>query len=324
MSNQHKLKSQGVTRARITENEAGQRIDNYLLRHFKGVPRSHIYRILRKGEVRINKKRIKPAYKLLAGDEIRLPPVRFSSNGPRRPPDEVIQQVESRIVYDDDRIFILNKPSGLAVHAGSGVDYGVIDAMQQLYKGAEGSGEVFLVHRLDRETSGCLLIARDRPAMLYLQQALKNGEISKHYATLLKGRWGQGREVIDLPLSRNKIKGGERLVQVDEEGKMARSIFNPVREYRQATLMKVELLTGRTHQIRVHAAESGFPVAGDRQYGDQTFNYEMKSIGLKRMFLHAQSLSFPHPDDGHMLTIDPPLDEDLQSVLDNLNVENER
>lgn len=315
MSNQYKSKSQGVTRAKITENEAGQRVDNYLLRHFKGVPRSHIYRILRKGEVRINKKRIKPAYKLLAGDEIRLPPVRYSSSGPRRPPDEVVQRIESRIVYDDDRVIIVNKPSGLAVHAGSGVDYGVIDAMQLLSKGAD---EVFLVHRLDRETSGCLLIARDRPAMLYLQQALKKGEISKHYSTLLKGRWGQGRKVIELPLLRNKIQGGERLVQVDEDGKMARSIFLPIREFKQASLMKVELITGRTHQIRVHAAESGFPVAGDRLYGDQAFNYEMKSVGLRRMFLHAQSLSFPHPDDGRMLTIDPPLDEDLQSVLDNL------
>jgi len=316
MPNQQKIKSQGVSWATITQNDAGQRIDNYLLRRYKGVPRSHIYRILRRGEVRINKKRVKPAYKLVAGDEVRLPPVRYTPGGTRRPPDDVIQRVKSRIVYDDNRIMVINKPPGLPVHAGTGFDYGVIDALHQL---SHQSDDVFLVHRLDRETSGCLLIARDREAMRYLHQALRNGEIKKYYLALLKGRWGQGPQSVDLPLQRNKMQGGERLVQVDETGKEAHSVFIPVREYRQASLMKVELLTGRTHQIRAHAEALGHPLAGDRQYGDQAFNYEMKSLGLKRMFLHALSLSFPHPDDSQVLTIEPPLDDDLQMVLDNLD-----
>ena len=307
--------SQGVSRVTVTQEDAGQRIDNYLLRCFKGVPRSHVYRILRKGEVRINKKRVKPTYKLVAGDELRLPPMRFSQKGPRRPPDEVVERVAARIVYDDARIMVVNKPAGLPVHAGTGFDYGVIDALQQIEKQEDS---VFLVHRLDRETSGCLLIARDRAAMKYCHQALREGQVRKFYAALLMGRWGQGKQSIELPLARNKMQGGERLAQVDESGKAAHSIFIPVREFVQASLMKVELLTGRTHQIRAHAAAIGHPLAGDRQYGDRDFNNEMKSLGLKRMFLHAQSLSFPHPDDGQMLAIEPPLDDDLQAVLDKL------
>ena len=315
MSNSSHNQSQGVSHEKICAEDAGQRIDNFLLRRFKGVPKSHVYRVLRKGEVRINKKRVKPAYKLIAGDEVRLPPMRYSEKGPRRPPDEVIERIKARIVYDDDRVMVINKPAGLPVHAGTGYDYGVIDALQQLEKRADS---VFLVHRLDRETSGCLLIARDRAAMKYCNEALQQGLVKKFYSTLLKGRWGQGPQTVELPLARNKVQGGERLVQVDESGKAAHSVFTPMREFKQACLMKVELLTGRTHQIRVHAAATGHPLAGDRQYGDTDFNFEMKSLGLKRMFLHAQSLAFPHPDDGQLLTIEPPLDDDLQDVLDKL------
>lgn len=304
----------------ISSEEAGQRIDNFLVRQFKGVPKSHVYRILRKGEVRVNKKRAKPAYKLQELDEVRLPPIRVSAEKNRRPPDHVLASVASRISYEDERLFVINKPSGLAVHAGTGVDYGVIDALNTLYPQQRS----YLVHRLDRETSGCLLVARDRQAMLSLQSAIRQGEIDKYYAALLMGSWGQGKQAIDMPLRRNKIQDGERRVQVDDDGKEAVSIFYPVREYAgrgkhtPATLMKVKLITGRTHQIRVHAQQTGHPLAGDSRYGDHGFNAELKRLGLKRMFLHAQSLAFPHPDGGQKMHIDPPLDEDLAAVLTHL------
>ncbi|MCW8962778.1 MAG: RluA family pseudouridine synthase [Gammaproteobacteria bacterium] len=307
--------------AQISEDEAGQRIDNYLLRQFKGVPKSHIYRILRKGEVRVNKKRIKPTYKLVAGDEVRLPPVRTGEKKTRRPPDEVIERLESRIVYDDERLIVVNKPAGLAVHAGSGVEFGVIDVMQQIDKRAK---ELFLVHRLDRDTSGCLLIARDRQALRALQTALENNDVDKFYTALVMGHWGDQDSRVDMPLRRNKMHGGERLVQVDSDGKQAVSDFKVVREYAGkpagigCSLMKIQLITGRTHQIRVHGAESGHPLAGDRRYGDEEFNQQMRSFGLKRMFLHASALNFPHPDNGQTMHIEPPLDDELQQILDRL------
>jgi 23S rRNA pseudouridine955/2504/2580 synthase len=314
--------SNPVRYTQISADEAGQRIDNYLLRQFKGVPKSHIYRILRKGEVRVNKKRIKPTYKLTAGDEVRLPPVRTAERQTRRPPDEVIQRLESRIIYDDDRIILVNKPAGLAVHAGSGVEFGVIDAIQQLYK---QPGELFLVHRLDRDTSGCLLIARDRQALRYLQQALQENRVKKYYTALVMGHWDEQENLVDMPLRRNKLQSGERLVQVDDTGKSSVSIFRTIRVYARkpegigASLMKIQLITGRTHQIRVHSAESGHPLAGDSRYGDEAFNRKMKSFGLKRMFLHASALDFPHPDNDQPMHIEPPIEEALQQVLDRLD-----
>lgn len=305
----------------ISSDEAGQRIDNFLMRQFKGVPKSHIYRILRKGEVRVNKGRIKPTYKLAAGDEVRLPPMRMAERQRHRPPDAVIERLQSRIIYDDDRLLILNKPAGLAVHAGSGVEFGVIDALQH----AKGeTKELFLVHRLDRDTSGCLLIARDRQALRYLQQAMQNDEVKKFYSALVMGQWEQKDARVEMSLRRNKLQSGERLVQVDDSGKHSVSIFRTAREYSQrpagigASLMKIQLLTGRTHQIRVHSAENGHPIAGDSRYGDEHFNQLMKSFGLKRMFLHASALEFPHPDNNQPLHIEPPLDDDLQEVLERL------
>jgi 23S rRNA pseudouridine955/2504/2580 synthase len=305
-----------------SENDAGQRIDNFLMRHFKGVPKSHIYRILRKGEVRVNKKRIKPTYKLVIGDEVRLPPVRIAEPRDRRPPDGAISSLAERIVYDDDRLIVLNKPAGLAVHAGSGIEFGVIDIMQRLEK---QESELYLVHRLDRDTSGCLLLARDRDALRSLQASMQENRIEKVYLALVRGQWEQQGHRVEMPLRRNKIRGGERLVQIDDDGKQSVSEFRTMRQYTGApdaggcSLMKIRLITGRTHQIRVQASESGHPVAGDRRYGDELFNRKMKAYGLKRMFLHAASLSFPHPDNDKEFMIEPPLDDDLQQVLDNLN-----
>jgi 23S rRNA pseudouridine955/2504/2580 synthase len=307
----------------IRDEDAGQRIDNFLLRHFKGVPKSHIYRILRKGEVRVNKKRTKAAYKLVSGDQVRLPPVRTAEPRSRRAPDQVVERLAGRIAYDDDRVIVLNKPSGIAVHAGSGVDFGVIDIMRSLEPAA---GELFLVHRLDRETSGCLLMARDRAALRSLQSALQDDRIAKYYLALVRGQWEQRGEQVRMLLRRNKIQGGERLVQVDESGKQSVSEFSTIRQFSGkpdrtgASLMRIRLLTGRTHQIRVHSAESGHPLAGDRRYGDEEFNRKMKQLGLRRMFLHASALRFPHPDNGQEISIEPPLDEDLQQVLDRLSI----
>ena len=306
----------------VSENDAGQRIDNFLMRHFKGVPKSHIYRILRKGEVRVNKKRIKQTYKLVIGDEVRLPPVRIAEPRDRRPPDGAISSLAERIVYDDDRLIVLNKPAGLAVHAGSGIDFGVIDIMQRLEK---QDSELYLVHRLDRDTSGCLLLARDRDALRSLQASMQENRIEKVYLALVRGQWEQQDHRVEMTLRRNKIRGGERLVQIDADGKQSVSEFRTMRQYTSApdaggcSLMKIRLITGRTHQIRVQASESGHPVAGDRRYGDEQFNRKMKAYGLKRMFLHAASLSFPHPDNDKEFTIEPPLDDELQQVLDNLN-----
>ena len=302
--------------------EAGQRIDNFLIRHFKGVPKSHIYKMLRKGEVRVNKKRIKATYKLEPGDQVRLPPVRTSQEKTRRPPDAMIQRLSQRIVYEDDRLVVVNKPSGLAAHAGSGIDFGLIEIMQQM---ENKGGEVFLVHRLDRGTSGCLLLARDREALRFLQTALQEDRMAKYYIALVKGRWEQQEHKVEMSLRRNKIRGGERLVQVDHDGKHSVSEFTTMRIYAHkpdqegCSLMKIRLLTGRTHQIRVHGAENNHPLAGDRRYGDEEFNRQMKSFGLNRMFLHASAISFPHPDNNQDMKIEPPLDDDLQQVLERLS-----
>ena len=309
-----------VQLVQISADEAGQRIDNFLLRVCKGVPKSHIYRILRKGEVRVNKKRIKPSYKLQQSDELRMPPIRVSEKQSRRVPDSLIKRLEQRVIYDDDRILVLDKPAGLAVHAGSGIDFGVIDAVQQMH----GNRELFLVHRLDRDTSGCLLIARDRDALRSLQFAMQQDRVSKHYLALVRGQWQLQKTGIEMFLRRNKIQGGERLVQVDDSGKASESIFDTQAIYREqpagigSSLMKIQLITGRTHQIRVHSAASGHPLAGDLRYGEASFNEKMKQLGLQRMFLHASGVRFPHPDNDQEIILEPPLDDDLQQVLDNM------
>ena len=301
--------SVGVVLLRIDEQAAEQRVDNFLLRHYKGVPRSHIYRVVRKGAVRVNKKRVRPAYKLQPGDALRLPPLRVAAERPRRPPDVVIARVEARVAYEDERVIVLNKPAGLAVHAGSNVEYGIIDALR-----VSREQPVYLAHRLDRGTSGCLLVAKDRPAMLFLQQSLRRGAMEKFYLALLMGAWGRGRQRVEMPIAR--AHSGRCLVRADQQGKSAASVFSPAREYARdtataATLMKIRIITGRTHQIRVHAKAMGHPLAGDRRYGDDEFNRQMGALGLRRMFLHACELRFPHPDDERPITIAPPLDDDL-------------
>lgn len=304
----------GARRVRAGEGSAGQRLDNFLLRELGGVPRSRVYRLLRKGEVRVNGKRKQADYRLAAEDEVRLPPVRdvpAGDAGPRRPPPGLLETVRAAIVQVDERVLVLDKPAGLAVHGGSGLAFGAIEALRAL----RPDEPLELVHRLDRETSGCLLIARTRAALRSAHALLREGNVDKRYTALVVGRWRIGRKTIDAPVDTDARQGGERVVRVHRAGKIALSVFDPVKHFREvATLMDVAIHTGRTHQIRVHAAFAGHPVAGDDKYGDREANAALRAHGLKRMFLHASSLAFRWPD-GAAFRAEAPLPAELEAVL---------
>ena len=306
----------GVSHVEIAESQSGQRIDNFLITRLKGVPKSHIYRVIRKGRVRVNKKRIRPEYKIKAGDCIRIPPVRQGEEPEQAQPGaDTARQLNERILYEDDRLLILNKPSGMAVHGGSGLSFGVIEALRALRPNAPF---LELAHRLDRDTSGCLIIAKKRSVLRTLHTLLREGEVAKHYLALVKGRWQGGQQKIDVSLQKNTLKSGERMVRVNEEGKRSISIFKPVKLYADTSLLEIKLMTGRTHQIRVHAQYIGHPVAGDSKYGDKVFNRTLKKLGLKRLFLHASRLDFKLPDDGSHIKITAPLDPDLDALVKQL------
>ncbi len=310
----------GVRHVDAGTEDAGQRIDNYLLRHLKGVPRSRIYRLLRKGEVRVNGKRAKPEYRLGEGDRVRIPPIRQAVEAPKRArvPSALIDTLKRAIVHEDDDVIVVNKPSGVATHGGSGIDFGVIEALRAYWADYRPNETLELAHRLDRETSGCLLIARRRSRLRELHALIRDGQMEKRYLALVAGRWPHGRQAIDAPLKTRQMQSGERVVKVRADGKEAVSVFHPVQFYgKRATLMEVDLKTGRTHQIRVHAAHAGHPVAGDDKYGDAEFNRLMRDRGLKRMFLHAQMLNFTWPN-GKDFSVSVPLDDELKSVLNTL------
>ena len=304
----------------VTESESGQRIDNYLMKQLKGVPKSLVYRLLRKGAVRVNKKRRKPEYKIQAGDIVKIPPVHTAESGKVEIPERVIEQLKASIVYEDDSLMVLNKASGMAVHGGSGLAWGLIEGLRKAFPDYE---MIELAHRLDRFTSGCLLLARSRPVLLNIQEQIKSHQIDKRYLTLTKGQWTpnteKGEVKINTPLRKNAVQGGERMVQVSEDGKEALSYFRTQHQYADAALCEVEIITGRTHQIRVHAASEGHPVAGDLKYGDDAFNKQMKQIGLSRLFLHAKSLTLLHPETNKPLTVEAPLPRELNEVLSKLN-----
>ncbi len=305
----------GVRVLEIDAEQAGQRVDNFLLRELKGVPKTRIYRILRKGEVRVNKGRIKPTNRLQAGDQLRIPPIRTSQNTESPPEPTGLGWLEQRILLEDERLLVLNKPSGMAVHGGSGLSYGVIEALRALRPDARF---LELVHRLDRDTSGCLVIAKRRSQLRTLHELLRHGGVEKRYLALVQGAWQGGGRTVDAPLRKNTLQGGERMVRVDPEGKASRSRFLPQQVYRDASLVEVLLDTGRTHQIRVHAAHIGHPLAGDEKYGDAAFNRSMQGRGLRRLFLHAHNLSFHDPDTGRDIDVSAPLDTELRQVLDQL------
>ena len=307
--------SNKVQLVEIHAEQAGQRIDNFLIKVLKGVPKTLVYRILRKGEVRVNKGRIKPDYRLQQGDVVRIPPLRLSEQDQTTPGQRTLQRVKDAIIYEDDVLLILNKPSGIAVHGGSGISYGVIEALRALRPDA-----LFLelVHRLDRDTSGCLIIAKRRSALRNLHEQMRGDKMEKRYLALLKGKWQGGERRVDAPLRKNILKSGERMVEVSQEGKAALSLFTPDTIYKNATLVSVKLITGRTHQVRVHARHLGMPIAGDDKYGDDEFNAAMKEMGLKRLFLHAHRLGFEHPKSGEWFSISAPLSDDLEAVLEKL------
>jgi len=300
----------------VSSAEAGQRLDNYVQRHLAGVPRSRVYRVIRKGEVRVNGRRAAPQLRLQPNDRIRIPPVRVLAPEaqPGRAPQALSEQIAHRIVFEDDRLLVLDKPAGLAVHGGSGVSFGVIEAL----RAARPAETLELVHRLDRDTSGCLLVARQPGTLRALHALLREGGFDKRYLTLVKGRWQLGAKRIDIPLHTHTRVGGERTVRAAASGKPSVSEFRPVQFFgKTATLMEVTLRTGRTHQIRVHAAHSGHPVAGDEKYGDAAFNATLVELGLQRMFLHAHSVGFSWPRGGEF-SVNTPLPPDLASVLERL------
>ncbi len=344
----------------VPEEVENQRIDNFLITHLKGVPKTYIYRVIRKGEIRVNKGRVKPDYRLKAGDSIRIPPVRQSSghghghgseqnSEPRlRIPSRVETEIENHILYEDNEILVLNKPAGLAVHGGSGLNFGVIEALR-IIRPKQKTLE--LVHRLDRDTSGCLLIAKKRSALKFLHEQLNEGQVEKKYLALVKGDWQAG-EIVDAPLIKNQLSSGERIVRVGKTGKPSTTEFRVLERFNIATLMEIKLITGRTHQIRVHCQYAGHPVAGDQKYGDDEFNRLMKEKGLARLFLHASRVSFILPSDqndrtggneqsdqsergernqrqgnqqrnqqGTLASFEAPLDQDLNTVLIKLSNE---
>lgn len=314
MSAPAKSVSPSVRHVEVDETREGQRLDNFLLAVLKGVPKSRIYRCLRKGEVRVNKGRVGPDYRLQVGDIVRIPPIRTSPVAAPVARPGGFEWLSERVLYEDEQLLILDKPSGMAVHAGSGVATGIIEALRAWRPQA---AMLELVHRLDRDTSGCLLIAKSRNALTHLHAQLRDGEVTKHYLALVHGRFRHARTV-NANLERRE-RGGERMVQAGEEGKEAASRFRPLRQFGSATLVDIELLTGRTHQARVHATHIGHPIAGDEKYGDREFNRELRGFGLRRLFLHAARLEFRHPLRPGKVVVEAALPADLSAVLDQLS-----
>lgn len=291
-----------------------QRIDNFLFTRLKKMPKSHVYKMLRKGIIRVNKKRTKPDYHLQVDDVIRLPYIEptIQQKPLRSPSIKIAQALLKNILYEDKNLLILNKPSGLAVHGGSGINFGVIEIMRSI---CPENKNLELVHRLDRDTSGCLMLAKNRQILKELHTLLQNGQIIKKYSVLVRGKWQDGTREVKEALRKNQLQSGERMVKVDAEGKHAMTIFRPKKTSNLASLLEAELKTGRTHQIRVHAAYIGYPVAGDEKYGDKKFNAAMRNKGLKRLFLHAISLNFRLPSTQQIIKITAPLPADLQTTL---------
>jgi len=306
------LIGQQVTFVEVTEDQAEQRLDNFLLARLKGVPKSRIYRLLRKGEVRVNKGRVKPDYRLQEGDSVRIPPIRLAESKPVTAPGAALREcLEKGILFENDELLVISKPAGLAVHGGSGINLGLIEAL----RASRSNESLELVHRLDRGTSGCLLIAKKRRALKHLQNQLREHLVKKTYLALVDGSWPKGLTLLDAPLERLTTPSGERRVKVSAEGKASVSRFQVIKRYSDATLLEVDLETGRTHQIRVHCQLAGHPLLGDDKYGRDDRNQALKQRGLKRLFLHARRLRFEIPSTGEIKIVDAPLPEDLENVL---------
>lgn len=301
----------------VTEDQAGQRIDNFLRTALKGVPKSMLYRIIRKGEVRVNKGRVKPDTKLKDGDIVRVPPVRTAQEGEVvNASKELLAKLESSILYESDTLLVINKPSGLAVHGGSGIQLGLIEALRQMRPELTF---LELVHRLDRDTSGCIMVAKKRSMLRHLHEALRQGQgVSKIYHALVVGRWDSTVSKIDAPLKKNELSSGERIVKVQEDGKASITLFKVLRRFANfVTLVEAKPVTGRTHQIRVHAQFAGHPIIGDDKYGVESLNQELRGSGVKRLFLHAAALTITLPD-GEKMHFKAPLETQLSTAVDQL------
>ena len=301
----------------INEDMSSQRLDNFLITHLKGVPKSYIYRIVRKGEVRVNKGRANVKYRLMAGDIVRIPPIRRAELSAREVSvnRNLTDLLQNNILFEDDVLLILNKPPGFAVHGGSGIDSGIIEALRFIYPQQKF---LELVHRLDRDTSGCLLIAKKRSALRILHEQFRTDKITKTYRALLSGRWARRKQVIDQPLQKNIRKGGERMVIISKAGKESQTLFQRLKLFAGATMVEASPITGRTHQIRVHAAYMNHPIIGDERYGFDEINKAYKAKGYKKLFLHAETLQFAHPISGQTVKISAPLP---QHFIDFINSE---
>lgn len=317
MTNTSRAQPSGVRHVSVTSAEAGQRVDNFLHRHLQGVPKSRVYRMLRKGEVRIDRRRAKPEQRLQLGETVRIPPV--TQPGRTAAPvlnERLAQQLASAVLFEDAQLLVLDKPAGLPVHGGSGVALGIIEALRLLRPELPF---LELVHRLDRATSGCLLLAKSRPMLTDLHALLRDGQVEKRYQVLVSGQWPWGTRRVEAAVERASERSDARRMAVAREGgKAALTRFVALHHYADASLLAAELYTGRTHQIRVHAAHLGYPVAGDRKYGDFSRNRELQTLGLKRMFLHAAEVRFRGPAKGQAYAVKSPLPADLNTVLQRL------
>lgn len=310
MANQTKVKF-----LEVSGDYAGQRLDNYLLRELKGLPRSRLYRLLRKGEIRVNKGRVKPNYRLEPADQIRLPPMHILDLKPQTSPSDNLQSViKDSCLYEDDKLIIFNKPAGIAVHGGSGIQLGLIEAIRQTYQYAE---RWELVHRLDRDTSGCIMVSKKRSCLRYLHQQLREGHVNKIYWALVNGVWKKA-ELVNAPLYKHALKSGERMVKVAEQGKASRTQFTPLKQFSGASLVEAKPITGRTHQIRVHAKHAGHTLAGDVKYASDEQNAFWKVQGLQRLFLHAYALELQLAD-GKEIKVQAPLPAALDDLLKRLD-----
>lgn len=299
----------------INEDNCDQRLDNFLISRLKGVPKSRIYRLVRKGEVRVNKGRVDIKYRLAAGDVVRIPPIRVAERSEESfVPKGLQAALQQGILFEDDGFMVINKPAGFAVHGGSGVSSGIIEGLRLIRPEARF---LELVHRLDKDTSGCLLIAKKRSALRKLQEFFRNSEIKKTYQALLAGQWDRKKLIVTAPLLKNISKGGERIVVISKAGKAAETLFTRIKLFRNATLVEASPKTGRTHQIRVHAASLGHAIVGDDRYGSDEINKLFKNKGYKRMFLHAETLKFKHPVTDEKMTISAPLPLQLINLLNN-------
>ena len=307
----------GVQLLDVSEHCDGQRVDNFLLARLKGLPKSHLYRLIRKGEVRVNKKRCKPDSRLATGDLVRVAPLRLSEQGPAvKPGDSLVRLLDNSVLFEDEHLLAINKPAGLAVHAGSGLRIGLIEALRAM----AGEGDFReLVHRLDKDTSGCMLVAKSGKALKTLQADLKHKTMEKTYQALVHGVWPGDLHEVKVSLLKNQPHAGDRIVTVQAEGKEALTRFRVLQIFAEASLLEAMPVTGRTHQIRVHCQYAGHPIIGDSKY---TFNRRHDFAAVRHLNLHAAQLRFRHPVSGQMMTVAAPLRDEMKSLIDRLSEQN--